>query len=606
MSVFFGQNYLTIPGYGGFGDNTQNDPEDEPVWEGVGAVSLALTLAIPAAATGGGTLPDPGLDGPSVSWRPFVTLEDIDISELVVGDIEIKMAEGAARVATFRLLFAPGQTLTLASWTGHTVAIDYAPLIDGEVVTRARLFTGIVDTPAFDAQTGMVDVLATDDLQGELEAMSDAQIDALTGGRWSAAVFDEARSHGNQRANDRMSTRAASLDLDVWRTPRLTPWFAAPTLQFTADDIEDGSLSTTFAGRSALINRVIVEFNYRTPLVRARTYNLTFDSVLHAAGKFGQGNGIQAATWRSYVSSGHVILTRQAVEAAINQAGAEIAQIAWTSVPDSYGEGDWVWVSGPNSQYLCRGFTAQVTFNSGGELEERYTISVDAPLSIALAGVLSTTLSSALEGAYPEQTQVETQMAVNRALQIQAIPPKDYAPIISGRFTTARATLTPETDRNAANTAMACLIDIARTRIADAHRQNEAAATVLLNPDIDVHRHARLDTPRLRASGKVKSLTHRMSTDSGRAVTEFTLAISSSRGLGVIHPETPSVVLPEATLTTKAASGALCNFNSAPNEDHEFSVEFPGMADADRAMNIRDIPVSVQAAVHEDEFEVIT
>jgi hypothetical protein len=615
MPVFFGQNYATIPGYGGFGDGDTEPPDAGPVWEVVGEAAPRLILSIPAAASeGGGTLPDPGLDGPAVSWRPVVFIDGVDVSELTIGAIEVRAAEGAARVASFSLLFAPGQAIALSTWTGHAVEIDYARLMNGEIAARARLFTGIIDTPEFDAATGMIRILATDDLQGELDAMTDAQIDALAGGRWSAVVFDEARSHGGQRARDRMSARTASLDLDVWRTPRVTPWFAAASLPFTADDIEDGSLSATFAGRSSLINRVVVAFDYRTPLARARTYGVSFDSVAHAAGKYGGGGGfggVQYATWASYIKAGHVILTKAAVESAISSAGAEIAQMSWINTPASYAEpgvDDWVWVKGPNDDlYLCRGFTAQVTFNSGGEMEENHVITVDAPLSIAQAGVLESSLSGSLEGAYPEQTQVETQMAVNRVLAVQSIPPRDYATAAAGLLTSVRATLTPETDRAAANAAMACLIDMAKVRIADAHRQNEVTASVLLAPDVDTARHVRVDTPRIKATGKVKAVTHRLDADSGRAVTTFTLAVSSLCGVGIVHPETPTAAPDAPALAAKPAGGSTrIQFNSGPKENHEFSVEFPGMAEADRALLVKEILSSALAAVHEDEFEVIT
>jgi hypothetical protein len=618
MGVTFGQIYLTVPGPGGWGDGGGEgggDDEDNsgPPWETVGPVELSLSLVIPAKEDepgGGGVLPPPGLDGPSVAWRPIVTLDDADVSEIVIGEIEIRAQEGAARVARFALLFAPGTALSLSTWTGRTVTIDYAAFISGAIAEQRRLFTGIIDTPEFDAATGLIEVLATDDLQGELDAMTAAQIDALAEGRWSAVVFDAARSVGFQRAADRMSARAASLDLDVWRAPRVTPWFGTPQKTFTDDDIEDESLTVGYAARESLINRVTITFDYRAPLVKARSYGVSFDSVSHAAGKYGQGNGIQYATWASYIMSGHWVLTRQAVENAISSAGAEIAQMVWTPVPEPYNEPgtDWNWGYDPGTdQYLCRGFQAWVTFNSGGEMEETHVITVEAPNSIAQAGALTAALSGSLEGAYPEQTQVETQMAVHGALGIKCLPPKDYAPVTQGKLTMARGTLTPETDRGAANAAMMTLIDIARARIAEAHRQNEATATVILDPEVDTALLARIDTPRVKATGKVKSLTHRMDADSGRAVTTFTLAISSIGGVGMTHPETPTTAPAAASLGDKPLSGLpVVNFNSAETEDHVFSIEFPGMADADRNAMKRAIPTTIQAGLHEDEFTVTT
>jgi hypothetical protein len=199
------------------------------------------------------------------------------------------------------------------------------------------------------------------------------------------------------------------------------------------------------------------------------------------------------------------------------------------------------------------------------------------------------------------------QTAVYKVLKVQGLPPKDEPVYTLNKLTTKEATLTPETDRAAANAAMECLIDMAKTRIAAAHRQNEATATVILDPEIDLNRHFLMASARVTAAGKVKTLTHRLNTDTGRAVTEFTLAVSSIAGLGIVHPETPTTAPDASQNPDKAVTGyPKCEFHSKPAEDHEFVVEFPGMAEADRAMLKHQLEQAIDAPVWEDEFTVST
>ena len=88
------------------------------------------------------------------------------------------------------------------------------------------------------------------------------------------------------------------------------------------------------------------------------------------------------------------------------------------------------------------------------------------------------------------------------------------------------------------NAAMEALIAIAKVRIWSAHRNNAISASVPLNPGIDLTQTIRVTAPTVDAQGKCRSLTHRMSTETGVAVTDFSLAICSIAGTGITHPDT--------------------------------------------------------------------
>jgi hypothetical protein len=256
VPVLFGQTYPTLAGAvpddapGGLwtpdgpaggdpsGDGNEGNGNPGSPWTTVGPVDLALTLRV----GGTGVLPEfPDLPAIRRAWRAVIALDDEDVSGFVTGEIEIRAAEGAARVASFRLLFPPGRPLALAAWSGLPVAIDFAEIEAGQAVRLSRLFTGVIDSVAFEAASGILSILATDDLQTLCDRLANDDVDALTEGALaSPVIFDPARSAGWQRVQDRMSTLAASLDLDVWRAPRLTFWAATPERTLAAVEGDEG------------------------------------------------------------------------------------------------------------------------------------------------------------------------------------------------------------------------------------------------------------------------------------------------------------------------------------------------------------------------------
>mgnify|MGYP006879910902 CR=1 FL=1 len=66
---------------------------------------------------------------------------------------------------------------------------------------------------------------------------------------------------------------------------------------------------------------------------------------------------------------------------------------------------------------------------------------------------------------------------------------------------------------------METLIAIAKTKIWASHRHNSVSGSVALNPSIDVDKTISVAAPGLSAKGKCRSLTHRLSPDTGEAFT---------------------------------------------------------------------------------------
>ena len=80
-------------------------------------------------------------------WSAIVTVNSVDVSARVVGDIRIDAEEDSARIAELTLRPAPGTTFAIADWVGKSLTIDIADLSSGSATDIQRLFTGLIDTP---------------------------------------------------------------------------------------------------------------------------------------------------------------------------------------------------------------------------------------------------------------------------------------------------------------------------------------------------------------------------------------------------------------------------------------------------------------------------
>ena len=530
-----------------------------------------------------------GAAGRAGIWATIVTIAGVDVTARIVGDIRIDAEEDSARVAD--LTIAPASTsFTVAAWVGKAVTIDIAAMHTGSPTSVSRLFTGIIDTPVLDLVGRRIGLRCTDDLQGVVEAMSTAEIDAaIPGGYYSPAIFDPA-ARGWSRAQDRLSTVPASLDLTPAGVLRLTDWEAktTPDLAFTDDHLLDGSPAISIAGAHQLVNVVDVDFGYRFPRVKAECFSVGYSYV-------------NETTIADFAAALSWFLQRSAVVAAIESAGATVESIAYTPLPSS---GIGSWIPSVYDGELCMGFTATCSFDYGQTVEERHAITVSAPNSVSSVGTRRDRLSGALEGVYPPVVAAETSALLYKN-KVSGIPPQDRATPVVDQTTAADVTLTADSDRTAAGAAMQTLIAIAKTKIWASHRHNAVSAAVPLNPDVDVDKTISISVTGLAAKGKCRSVSHRLSPDSGEAVSEFEIAICSVAGTGVTHPETPTAAPSGSTPASSALTDpATVDFNYLVDEDHVITVTFPAVASAQRNLAVVPIASSFSAPIVEDVFTV--
>jgi hypothetical protein len=537
---------------------------------------------MPVTYSGTGTTSAAGV------WIPVVTLNAVNVSAKVVGEIVVEAEEGSARIASLTLRPAPGDVFTIAAWVGKSLTIDIADYATGSATSIQRLFTGIVDTPTLNLDARTISVTATDNLQNIIEGMSNAAIDAaIPSGYASPVVFDPA-ARGWSRAQDRLSTVAASLDLTPAGSLRLTPWApdVTPDLLFTSSHILENTLNVSLTSRSQLINQVDIDFGYRFPRVKAEGHDVSYDYV-------------DLTGFAAYVAAGGWFLQRLAVEAAIKAAGGTIESITYEALPTS---AIGTWIPGPYDIELCMGFDAVVSFDYGQEIEEQFAITVSAPNSVSAVGTLKDRLSGALVGEYPPIIAVENALTLYKN-EISGIPPTDLATPSAGFTTAANVTLTPETDRSAANAAMQALIATAKVRIWGSHRLNTVGASVPLNPSIDLDQTVEISITSINARGKCRRVTHRMSPDSAMATSDFGMAICSVAGTGVTHADS-AITAPAGSspATTVLSSSATVDFNGGAAEDHIITITFPAVASGERNRAIVPLTSSYSATLTEDLF----
>lgn len=559
---------------------------------GQGGVDLVISVVPPAIAIGAAS----AADG---TWAVAVTLGGADVTNSVIGEIVVEGEEGAARIADFTIRPDPGTEIYLPGWTGRPVRISIADMSTGTPRYAMPLFSGIVDLPSLDLDAGTIALRCTDDLQGKVAGMTRVEIEAAIGGHWSAAVFDAAAG-GWAYAQDRLSTVPASFDLDVYGAARLTPWQAksGADILFDSDSIEDGSLSVELSNRASLVNTVEIDFGYRIPRLKAEAHRLSLDIV-----------GLTG--FSDFVQEGRVYLSRSAIESAIAEAGGKILTIDYTALPDVptpillLDGSTTMWLPSPSDASLCLGFDAAVTFSYSQTIDEQHSITVSNAASVAAIGRIRQSMSGAMEGKYPDRETWETQTALYQVAGIKASAPFDIVTPVAGHLVEQDGTLTQDTNRAAANAAMEALVATAKVKIWQAHRGNRVSWTETINPAIDLDKTLEVVHRGVHAKGKCRAFKHRLNPETARAVTEVSIAICAVSGVGVSHPETPTVAPAGTEPQVKVMTGIpTATYDSSAAGDHVLHMTFPGVDDAERDNAVVEIDTAFDAGFVEDLFTV--
>lgn len=545
-------------------------------------------------ANGASPITDPG-DRAGV-WGVRISLDGDDISADTIGEVAVEAEEDAARIADFTWQPPAGSTLSVAGMIGREVVITLVDVSSGTPVNAMVMFTGKVERPVLDVENRRIRLTCTDQRQKVIGSLSKARLAELIGGYWSPVVFKKGTTAWGY-ANDRLSTVPASLDLSADGFIRLTPWAskAVADIEYDADRILSRP-QIDIADASSMTNRVDIAFGYRFPRVKAEGYRVEYD--LLAVGGMGFGY---------WVNAGHNFLIKASVEAAIKNAGGTLENITYIDLPSiaqPLPNGGF-WMPNPaNNTLLCLGFTAIVSFDYAQSIDENYSIAVSAPASIASVGEISRTMTGSLEGVYQDTTAVEINITLKKS-DILTNPPTDQAEVVPDWTNAKMVTLSTETDRAAAQSAMETLIAIAKVDIWKAHRGHSVSFDVPLNPAIDTNKTLAVDEGMVSAKGKVRKVRHVMNPDTASAHSEVTLAICSVVGVGTNHAD-DDIVTEDGVADgpTEPLGAPLVTWNGLNGQDQVITITFPGVEAYEREKADVSISQTIQAGLVEDEFTV--
>jgi len=321
---------------------------------------------------------------------PHVSINSVDLSLKLTGKIQVNAQEGQARTAQFSINPDAG-TLNPYSYLGQAVTID-VDSGSGSV----RLFTGIVHLPKYNISTGLIDFTCTDNLQKLFETIditaTTSAIDALIPGYWDAAIFGAIPDSWTY-ANQRISAYAGSFDLSPYAVLRTTAWLAKVTPDFTFTDatILEKSLDISLAEQRYITNSVVVNFSSRFERLWQRELTASWSS------------GITAGTFYTWLTATFQLPTKTMLKNAFSS--WVLKSIHFDDLPPSglytgiLGVDPRGWVLNDLGREQALGCTAWLANCWRQTITDIYTVTLNAPASIAANGLVQTNQNFSISGA---------------------------------------------------------------------------------------------------------------------------------------------------------------------------------------------------------------
>lgn len=451
-------------------------------------------------------------------WRPVVTLGGVDVSARITGVISVEAGESEARIASFSVVPSSG-TITPADWVGKRVTIDFAEAdSSGSAINVQRLFTGVVDIPEYDINSGVAQFACTDQRQEVIANTPRAWIDANVGGYYSAAVAGEPADN-LQYAQARLATVPVALDLDAWQRARVTPWASdTPYMSLTEADIVDGSLTFSLPSRADLRNTIEATFEYRFPRLRSRT----IISNWYLAGDYRAKSNLPT---KAMVDDALTGLPGWLLDGGVGYYEPPIGTQTWNS-------GIYAMPADVAAQ-LCIGWTARHRARWVQQVTERYTIRVSNAASVGAIGEARDSIVGAtLEAKYDASTWL-TNFSAEPLLQRTSAGDEAYD------YGAA------DSDRAASDAAIEAVVASAQTAVRASHRAGRVGFSVPTRADYDLaHTFAinatMADGRRLQAAGKAVTVRHDLDLLGGSATTAVEIAISGHAAVGLQPYDAPS------------------------------------------------------------------
>src|SRR5690554_1328982 len=269
--------------------------------------------------------------GASFAWTLQVVLGCVDVTDQLTGAVRIECAEDGDSVATFALWLGDGPVDALG-YTGLPVSIDF--IVSGDPAISSRRFTGSLVQPTFDVVTRVLTCEATTRLADAVEAMAIPAIDALVGGLWSDDVFEPVAGRSRwDYAQERLSTRPASLSADRDGNPRISPWHQNGVhWEFAPGSTLYESVDVSLAALSETTNVVELELDYRYSRYRQRNQSYSWVNPI-------TGGNMSIDGFIAWKADSTELPDIEMIVGAVDSAGWFLTSATWYRLPGDITEG---------------------------------------------------------------------------------------------------------------------------------------------------------------------------------------------------------------------------------------------------------------------------
>ncbi|MNZ22483.1 hypothetical protein D3C78_395750 [compost metagenome] len=484
---------------------------------------------------------------PSFVWSALVTLGGDDVSARLVGTVTVDREEGAAGVADFALFYEPGAAVPV-DIANRAVTIDLISTAQGET-TVARLFTGVVAEPRWNALARTLTVTCTDSLQQRVEALSVEQIDTLVGGQWTADVFEpvDGRSRWDY-AQERLQSRPASLDCSAAGELRVTSWYAAAAAHvvFGPGTTLYESIAVDLAQQAAVTNRVELDVQYRYSRFREhrQNYRWTHPGTSGLTGISG------FCAWRTESSE---LPTVEMIIDSVSGGGQVAVEAALyrlpLTMPNPCGDGA-AWINDNADLLLGAQWTGAVRWVQQATESYRLTIATEAGIDPA-SRVIS-------RGG----TAFEIEARNGWESSLRPISVGETGDLIQGGTTGNYGAPGDRDDEARRAAALSQQLAAAQAELIAAHRQTRVTWSVPtpMALAVDLVHTLEIDDQYVKARGKCSRRVDRLDIDSGACITDLTVSIMRGGG------ESDPLVVPDRTAGSGGGGGGIAPASDLPTQ----------------------------------------
>lgn len=493
----------------------------EVLVDGVIDNSLPDTDYVPADEVVG-TPPDPATVYPNrgyvstsfspgdqdVVWTAEVDIGGIDVSYVLIGDIIVNKEASQASVATFTILDTNLNDAAVNSWNQKTVTVRF---LSG--THRSTMFVGSISGFSFDAQQGTFSFTATNDLQQVIREKYNNDSLSAPGGAAFAYAETTPGADGWLWFQDAMSTVPYDFGLSNSGGLVFYAWESGSSnITLSENDIITDTLSVQLQDSKALINYIEVG------LVES---SKSLGAVAEA--RFFQDN---LNTYKTIVHSQESLdsygLKREVVSQSVAADYANSLELWTTKIDEIVAEGDV-----ELTRYLKGGEMADLVLGASST-----EVVLSPPYTCPASGVTGQSDDYAVQvrnfynslGVKPSITSyLDTTIPVEDPCEVAKVTNPEEPVVNSGDISLIDADgLALCNNHEEAQLILARLVSQAKKRILETHRQTTVTCTIPIRPSLTWGNSCRVHTANLDAKGRVHSVTHSLSIDSGQAVTSIT------------------------------------------------------------------------------------